>query len=111
MTYQKHAVLTKKEQFLKKRKLIFLLALVIMASITLVALNYYTIKTMSAVRAYINGESEYSKGQKDALLYLTSYIQSGDEHSWASFRASMQIPMGDNIAGITWRTTPTASWR
>jgi hypothetical protein len=34
-----------------------------------------SIDVLSAVRAYVTGESLYSKGQKDAQIYLLDYAQ------------------------------------
>ena len=81
-----------------KRKNVYLLISVVVALIGLVGTNYYTIKILSAVRAYINGESEYSKGQKDALLYLSTFLETGDTAYMKSFNEAIQVPMGDNLA-------------
>lgn len=81
-----------------KKEKFFLLSFILIVSILLILTNFYTIKVLSSVRAYINGESEYSKGQKDASLYLIIYLESGDPEYWSSFKKSMQVPKGDNIA-------------
>ena len=94
----KYKFFREKVFFLRERKVSVLLLLVFIASGFLIFINYYTIKTTSAVRAYINGESEYSKGQKDALLYLLTYIQTEDEQYWTYFQTSIDVPVGDNVA-------------
>lgn len=66
--------------------------------IILIAVNYFTIRTTSAVRAYINGESQYSKGQKDATNHLILYINTGELAYWEQFNIDIQIPLGDGIA-------------
>lgn len=53
---------------------------------------------MSAVRAYINGESFYSKGEKDATQSLISYLNSHDERDWREFERHISIPLGDSVA-------------
>ncbi|MDB5231216.1 MAG: sensor histidine kinase [Chitinophagaceae bacterium] len=53
---------------------------------------------MSGARAYINGESEYSKAQKDAVLYLYNYLEAGDEVYWTQFKREIAIPVSDNDA-------------
>jgi signal transduction histidine kinase len=82
---------------MKKQKLILLL-FIFSVSLLLIVTNYYTIKVLSAARAYINGESEYSKGQKDASLYLVTYVESGDISYWHAFNKSIAVPKGDNVA-------------
>ncbi len=80
------------------RKILSLLIVVFIASMSLIAVNFYTIKILSATRAYIIGESQYSKGQKDALLYLSAYLQTKDAVYWQSFNTAISIPVGDNKA-------------
>jgi len=76
----------------------YLLLFILIASVVLISINYYTIKILSAVRAYINGESEYSKGQKDASLYLYTYIETEDSSYIAAFNNAIWVPMSDNLA-------------
>ncbi|MEP7317718.1 MAG: HAMP domain-containing sensor histidine kinase, partial [Panacibacter sp.] len=89
---------SKKLLYLLRKKVSVLFVLVFVASAALIFINYYTIKTTSAVRSYINGESEYSKGQKDALLYLLTYTQTTDEKYWLLFKQALDVPIGDNLA-------------
>lgn len=77
---------------------VYLLLFILIALLTLISINFYTIKILSAVRAYINGESEYSKGQKDALLYLYTYIETEDTVYMSYFNESIKVPMADNLA-------------
>ena len=53
--------------------------LIVAVFITIVALQLavtaFSIEVLSAVRAYVNGESLYSKAQKDAHERLIAYIQ------------------------------------
>lgn len=56
---------------------------------------------MSSVRAYINGESNYSKGEKNASLSLISYIHTKNEKDWSDFHSHIKIPLGDSLARVT----------
>lgn len=78
-----------------------LLVSIFLSSIVLIVINYYTLRTMSSVRAYINGESNYSKGEKDATQALISYIHSKDNEDWESFIRHISVPRGDSIARVT----------
>ncbi|MEZ0131503.1 two-component sensor histidine kinase, partial [Flavobacterium sp. LBUM151] len=50
---------------------VFILILIVFVCCALlICINFFTIKTLSATRAYVNGESHYSKGQKDASRHL-----------------------------------------
>lgn len=82
---------------MKKQKSLLLL-FILFVSLLLIVTNFYTIKVLSSARAYINGESEYSKGQKDASLYLVTYVESEKIDYWLAFNKSIAVPKGDNIA-------------
>ena len=54
------------------------LAIVIVSCSLLIFVNYFTIKIQSSSRSYINGESHYSKAEKDATRHLTTYLFTKD---------------------------------
>ena len=60
-----------------------------------VALATLRIDILSSVRAYVSGESLYSKGQKDALLHVQSYLGSHSESDYQQFLAALAVPEGD----------------
>lgn len=71
-----------------------LLAVIVLSSMALIFFNYYVIKITASTRGYINGESNYSKGQKDALNYLLQYLESESETDWNLYQENMLIPFG-----------------
>ena len=77
-----------------------LLAVVILAASSMIVINYFTIRTLSAVRAYSDGESRYSKGQKDAARNLIMFVNTGENHYWDSFREELNVPIGDSLARV-----------
>ncbi|MGV9003360.1 sensor histidine kinase [Flavobacterium sp.] len=80
---------------------VFILFIVIFLSCTsLIFINYFTIKILSANRAYVNGESHYSKGQKDAVRYLITYLYTEDASQWTLFKEEIRVPQGDGLARI-----------
>lgn len=83
---------------LMSRKGWVLLAIIFFSSAILIVVNYYTIKTTTAVRAYVNGESLYSKGQKDATRHLILYITEEKETHYDLFKEHIRVPVGDRIA-------------
>lgn len=74
---------------------------IFVSSILLMAINFYSLRAMSSVRAYINGESNYSKGEKNASLSLMAYIHSENEQDWTDFLNYIKIPLGDSLARVT----------
>lgn len=81
-----------------KRYLLVISVIILSSSSLIIGLNYYSIKILSSIRAYVNGESEYSKGQKNATRYLLDYIETCDLQSYISFKTELAVPIGDSIA-------------
>lgn len=50
---------------------------------------------LSAVRSYVGGESLWSKGQKDAIYYLTLYADSRADEDFHRYEEAIAIPLGD----------------
>jgi PAS domain S-box-containing protein len=57
-----------------------------------------SIQLLSSVRAYVAGESLYSKAQKDAQIYLLDYAEKHREADYARFMSALAIPLGDRAA-------------
>jgi signal transduction histidine kinase len=81
---------------------VFILILIVFISCALlICINFFTIKILSANRAYVNGESHYSKGQKDASRHLITYLFTKNHTQWKLFLEELKVPQGDGIARIT----------
>ena len=87
-------------QKLRSSNLFNLLIIVFLSCGLLIFINFFTIKILSASRAYVNGESHYSKGQKDAVRHLISYIYTQDIREWELYIEEIRVPQGDGIARI-----------
>ena len=57
-----------------------------------------SIQLLSTVRAYVTGESLYSKGQKDAQIYLLDYAEKHREVDYVRFMSALAMPLGDRAA-------------
>lgn len=57
-----------------------------------------SIDLLSGVRAYVTGESLYSKGQKDAQIHLLDYAQFQREVDYQGFLRALSVPLGDRAA-------------
>jgi signal transduction histidine kinase len=81
---------------------VFILILIVFISCALlICINFFTIKILSANRAYVNGESHYSKGQKDASRHLITYLYNKDPNQWKLYKEELKVPQGDGIARKT----------
>jgi diguanylate cyclase (GGDEF)-like protein len=57
-----------------------------------------SVGVLSAVRAYVGGESLWTKGQKDAIYRLSLYAQTGNEADYRLFETALSVPLGDRAA-------------
>lgn len=85
---------------LKLPKVLILLSVIFLSCTALIVINYFTIKILSANRAYVNGESHYSKGQKDAARSLINYICTEEPAQWESFQKELGVPKADGFVRI-----------
>jgi PAS domain S-box-containing protein len=53
---------------------------------------------LAGVRAYVAGESLYSKGQKDAQIYLLDYAENHREDDYRKLMDALSIPIADRRA-------------
>jgi signal transduction histidine kinase len=81
-----------------KRVIIALTSIVLVATAAIGITHYYSVKILSAGRAYTNFESQYSTGEKDATRHLMSYIYSHEETDYLFFKNDISIPKGDSTA-------------
>ena len=73
-----------------------LIIVILFASVvSLLAINNLRADLLSGVRAYVNGEGLYSKGQKDAVNYLSLYAESRMESDYLRFQQALSVPLGD----------------
>ncbi|WP_032806340.1 diguanylate cyclase domain-containing protein, partial [Pseudomonas tolaasii] len=57
-------------------------------------LGCVSLYVLSAVRGYVAGESLWSKGQKDAIYYLTLYADNRDEGTYLKYQQAIAVPQG-----------------
>ncbi|MFW5282822.1 EAL domain-containing protein [Pseudomonas aeruginosa] len=55
---------------------------------------------LSAVRSYVGGESLWSKGQKDAIYYLTLYADSRADEDFRRYEEAIAIPLGEGSRAL-----------
>ncbi|TGQ53192.1 EAL domain-containing protein [Mesorhizobium sp. M1C.F.Ca.ET.193.01.1.1] len=66
--------------------------------------------TLSAVRAYVGGESQWSKGQKQAIYFLSLYADTGKQEYFREYRQAIAVPLADRSARLALeRTNPDTS--
>lgn len=84
----------------KKYHIIVLYIILFFSCTSLIVTNYITIRILSTSRAYVNGESSYSKGQNMASRHLITYLFTENEKHWKLFQQELKVPLGDQAARI-----------
>ena len=60
----------------------------------------FAMRTLSAARAFVEGEGLWSKAQKDAVLSLQRYGQTKNEKDYNDFLFYLKVPEGDHQARL-----------
>jgi signal transduction histidine kinase len=55
---------------------------------------------LSATRAYVGGESHWSKARAQAVRHLHAYALDGSPQRWRQFEQALQVPLGDRAARL-----------
>lgn len=79
---------------ISQRLYLILGIMILLISAELTAL-WFTVNTLSAVRAYVGGEGLWSKAQKDATYQLEVYGRTHDARNYQNYRTFLSIPLGD----------------
>lgn len=80
------------------KKLYFTVGIMALLIIVELMVLFFSINTLSAVRAYVGGEGLWSKAQKDALYQLLKYARTHDEADYTKFIGFMTVNQGDHKA-------------
>lgn len=91
---------------IKNPNVYFLISIILISCASLIFLNYSTIRILSANRAYVSGESQYSKGQKEAILYLRIYLNTKNVKYRNLYLQEMKVIEGDKLALNTLHSNP-----
>ena len=65
-----------------------------------------SLNILSSVRAYVGGESLWSKGQKDAVQHLYLYGETGNDRHFELYEKAIAGPLGDRAARLALEQTP-----
>src|SRR5687767_11817947 len=82
----------------RSRPLVIAAFVAAVALLLLVALASMDI--LSSARAFVGGESLWTKGQKTAVTHLRDYIETGDPRHFLRFETALAVPLGDRIARL-----------
>ncbi len=81
-------------------KLTLIIGLFCIDVVGLLSLGYFGMEVLSSARAYVGGESLWSKAQKQAVMHLGRYAWSGKENEYQAFLSALEFPLGDRQARL-----------
>ncbi len=81
-------------------KLATLVAINIAAILLLLVVVKVALDISGGVRAYVGGEGIWSKGQKDAVFYLSQYARTQEPGDYQAYLAAVSITLGDKKARL-----------
>jgi len=88
------------------RQFYTIIFLFIIIALSLLALDQLQNRLLDSVRAYVNGEAMWSKGQKDAIYHLARYVTSHEEKALEGFRDGISVSLGDRQARQSLQSNP-----
>ncbi len=87
--------------FLSARRQVWLVVSAFVFVVACVLYLTYTGLTIQGwLRAYAAGESLWSKSQKQAVIDLYRYAETGDERLYRAYRTALQVPLSDRRARL-----------
>src|SRR5258705_1516442 len=82
------------------RRLVLIVWLFVGIVVCLLVAAVYSVELLSAGRAFVGAEGQWSRAQKDAAFQLQRYAQTGVESYYENFESALSVPMGDRKARI-----------
>src|SRR6267378_1069874 len=82
------------------RKLFVVVSLFVCIVLFVFLLGAFRSMILSSVRAYIQGEDYWSKGQKEAVISLMQYANSSSQADFQAYLNAIGAPLGDKFARI-----------
>jgi signal transduction histidine kinase len=82
-----------------RRQLLVVSAVIfVIAQSLVVLLGFAGMTVCNVARAYVAGEAQYSKAQKEAVISLVRYVGSRSDSDFAMYRAALETPKGGRAA-------------
>lgn len=66
----------------------------------------FSLQMATSLRAYVTGESLWSKGQHDAIYYLSRYISTGEDEDLQRHRTALAVPLADREGRLALEARP-----
>ncbi len=82
------------------RRLVLIVWLFVGIVVCLLIAAVYSVELLSAGRAFVGAEGQWSRAQKDAAFQLQRYALTGEENYYEDFERAISVPLGDRKARL-----------
>ncbi|MEO6722128.1 MAG: ATP-binding protein [Ferruginibacter sp.] len=82
------------------KKLYFIVGAMAILIVVELFVLWFSIHTLSSVRAFVGAEGLWSKAQKDANYQLQKYYSTHNEEDYKAFQKYMEVPLGDHVTRL-----------
>src|SRR5882672_4684490 len=82
------------------RRLVLIIWPFLVIVAVLLWLSSESMSVLVAVRSFSEGESLWSKGQKESVFHLLRYAETRDDANYLKYRTAISVPLGDNKARV-----------
>ena len=82
------------------RRLVLIVWLFVGIVVCLLIAAVYSVELLSAGRAFVGAEGQWSRAQKDAAFQLQRYALTGDDIYFENFERALSVPLGDRKARL-----------
>lgn len=82
------------------RWIAIVVGLFLVVIVALVAVGASGLDLLAGLQSFVSAESHWAKGQKDASLALSRYLDTGDESDFRRFVGRLGVPLGDRKARL-----------
>jgi diguanylate cyclase (GGDEF)-like protein/PAS domain S-box-containing protein len=80
------------------KRMVLIVWLFVGIVVCLLVAAVYSVELLSAGRAFVGAEGQWSRAQKDASYYLSRYALTRDDTLYEAFQRSIAVPIGDRKA-------------
>ena len=80
--------------FVMSKRMLLIVSPFLAIVVVLVWLAIVSIDILAAGRAYVEGESLWSKNQKEAVFHLLRFAETGSESHFLSYQKAIMVPLG-----------------
>jgi diguanylate cyclase (GGDEF)-like protein/PAS domain S-box-containing protein len=82
------------------RRLVLIVWVFVAIVVCLLIAAVYSVELLSAGRAFVGAEGQWSRSQKDAAFYLTRYALYSEDADYKAFERAIMVPRGDRRGRI-----------